>query len=104
MTPARYENDGNGQDPCMTDLNQNRKEVKSLTSQILSAKTETKIANWNVRTLFRYGKLAQLLRKCEVYQLNIQGVSEMRWTGSGKLCSEGKTMFYSGHEEQEELA
>ncbi|XP_078619529.1 uncharacterized protein LOC144886675 [Branchiostoma floridae x Branchiostoma japonicum] len=24
----------------------------------------------------------------------------MRWTGSGKMCSEGKTVLYSGHEDQ----
>ncbi|XP_019618826.1 PREDICTED: uncharacterized protein LOC109465826 [Branchiostoma belcheri] len=68
--------------------------------QFLSAKGETKIGTWNVRTLYQTGKMAQLLKEFEEYQLNILGISEMRWTGSGKLCSDGKTVLYSGHEDQ----
>ncbi|KAG7501680.1 hypothetical protein JOB18_004705 [Solea senegalensis] len=43
--------------------------------------------------------MAQLLREFDEYQLNILGISEMRWTGSGKLCSDGKTVLCSGHED-----
>ncbi|KAI8498288.1 hypothetical protein Bbelb_242320 [Branchiostoma belcheri] len=44
--------------------------------------------------------MAQLLKEFDEYQLNILGISEMRWTGSGKLCNEGKTVLFSGHEDQ----
>ena len=32
--------------------------------------------------------------------MDILGLSEMRWTGSDKLVSAGKTILYSGHDEQ----
>ncbi|XP_078682172.1 uncharacterized protein LOC144916725 [Branchiostoma floridae x Branchiostoma belcheri] len=44
--------------------------------------------------------MAQLLKEFDEYQVNILGISEMRWTGSGKLCNEGKTVLFSGHEDQ----
>lgn len=70
-------------------------------SRILSAKTQTKIGTWNVRTLYQMGKLGQLLREFREYQLDILGVSEMRWTGSGKINSDGgTTLLYSGHKDQ----
>ncbi|CAH1266795.1 Hypp3576 [Branchiostoma lanceolatum] len=84
----------------MTDPDESRKEVRAPRCRILSAKSETKIGTWNVRTLYQTGKMAQLLREFEENQLNILGISEMRWTGSGKLYNEGKTVLYSGHEEQ----
>ena len=31
--------------------------------------------------------------------MDIMGISEMRWTGSGKLRSDGETVLYSGHED-----
>ena len=50
---------------------------------MLSAKTTTKIATWNVRTLYQTGKLAQVIKDFENYNLAILGVTEMRWAGSG---------------------
>ena len=45
------------------------------------------------------GKIVQVLKEFDCYQLDILGINEMRWAGSGKFCSEGKTRIYSGHEE-----
>ena len=35
------------------------------------------------------------------YQLGILGLSEMRWTGSGKVISDDTTVLYSGEEHHE---
>jgi len=36
------------------------------------------------------------LREMRSYKLQILGVCEMRWTGSGRMESEGDTILYSG--------
>ena len=64
----------------------------------ITAKTNTRVATWNVRTLYQTGKLAQLLREFDNYRLNILGVNETRWTANGKIISDGKTFIYSGHD------
>ena len=85
----------------MTVLDQSRKDVGGSMSRILSAKTRTKIGTWNTRTLYQTGKLAQLLREFNEYKLDILGISEMRWTGSGKINdSGGTTLLYSGHQDR----
>ncbi|KAK1798816.1 hypothetical protein P4O66_007096, partial [Electrophorus voltai] len=63
------------------------------------AKTISKLGTWNVRTLCEGGKLAQLLHEFDSYNLDILGISKMRWTGLGKIVSDGKSVLYSGHEE-----
>ena len=40
-----------------------------MNSLILSAKTTTRIGTWNMQTLYQVGKLAQLLREFDAYQL-----------------------------------
>jgi len=65
----------------VTGLDQSRKEVqnqkKNLTpsasssTNLLSARATRRIGTWNVQTLYQPGKLAQLLREFETYQLDI---------------------------------
>lgn len=69
-------------------------------SSILNAKSLTRIGTWNVRTLYQCGTLAQLIREFKMYKLSIIGISEMRWTGSGKVNSDGISLLYSGHPDQ----
>lgn len=69
---------------------------------LFSAKSITRIATWNVRTLYQTGKLAQLLRQFDDYRLDILGIAEVRWTGSGQITSDGKTFVYSGHADRHE--
>ena len=66
---------------------------------MLSAKTTTKIAPWNVRTLYQTGKLAQVIKQFEAYNLAILGVTELWWTGNGKIRKKDKTILYAGPEE-----
>jgi len=50
--------------------------------------------------VFETGKAGQEAREMERYKLDILGVSECRWRGSGKLkLNTGQILIYSGDEE-----
>ena len=84
----------------MTHLGQSRKETQRPTASIVNPKLETRIGNWNVRTMFETGKTGQVAREMERYKLDILGISECRWTGSGKSkLNTGQVLIYSGDEE-----
>lgn len=51
---------------------------------------------WNVRTLRRAGKLENLKKEMIINELDILGISEMRWEGSGELWSDDFKVMYSG--------
>ena len=40
-----------------------------------------------------------MLKEMDNYKIYILGVSEMRWTGQGRMDSTGKTVLYSGKEQ-----
>ena len=40
-----------------------------------------------------------MIKEMENYKIDILGVSEMRWTGQGRMDSRGKTVLYSGKEQ-----
>lgn len=48
-------------------------------------------------TLYQYGRLDQVVKEMIKYKIEIFGLCEMRWTGSGKMKEHGKTIIYSGH-------
>lgn len=54
----------------------------------------------NCHTLYQVGKLDNL-KKAERIKLDVVGVSEVRWTGSGQITSEEWTLCYSGGERHE---
>ena len=61
---------------------------------------QNKIKLWDVRTMYETGKLAQVTSEMRRYNLHLLGISESRWTGSGKIRSEtGETVLYSGRED-----
>lgn len=67
---------------------------------ILSTRATTNIATWNVRTMYEAGKLAQIAAEFTNYKLEVLGISESRWTGSGqKRLASGELILFSGHEE-----
>ena len=45
------------------------------------------------------GKLAQVIREFTNYKLDILGLSEVRWTGSGRLNDNSISLLYSGHDQ-----
>ena len=79
---------------CMNDSSQSRKDAADRMADVLSAKTTTHIGFWNVRTMFDAGKLAQVCKEMRRYNLDILGISETRWTSSGRFTSStGETIL-----------
>lgn len=61
----------------------------------------SRVGTWNVRTMFRTGKTREVTEEFKRYKLDILGVSEMRWNGTGMLVlGTGETILYSGQEEE----
>ena len=53
--------------------------------KIITKINKFRVGTWNVRTLNELGKLTNVLREMDSMKMNILGVSEMRWKGSGKI-------------------
>ena len=84
----------------MTHLGKSRKETQKPTASIVNPKLETGIGNWSVRTMFETEKGGQVAQEMERYILDILGISECRWRGSGKSkLNTGQLIIYSGDEE-----
>ena len=58
--------------------------------------TKLKIGTWNVRTLAQPGKLDNIIQEMKRMNLNVLGLSEMRWKGAGCITSDNYTIIYSG--------
>ena len=70
--------------------------------EVLSPKTKTRIGFWNVRTMCETGELAQVKAEMRRYNLHILGISESRWTGSGRYrTNTGVTVLYSGRDDDQ---
>ena len=81
----------------MTDGDQRRKEVSTPIAELLTPKRWIRIGCWNVRTLYQTGMLAQVVSELNRYNLTLMGVTEARWTGTGKQkLSSGEVIIWSG--------
>ena len=70
---------------------------------LLKLKSRTRIGCWNVRTLHQTGKLAQLTKEMQRYNLSIVGVCESRWNTFGEeTTATGETFLYSGNPKEED--
>jgi hypothetical protein len=50
--------------------------------------------------MFEASRTAQIAKEMKQYNISILGISEARWTGSGKMnCSSGETIIYSGKDQ-----
>ena len=85
----------------MTQEGQSQQDALRLNKSLLHPKNTTKIGNWNVRTLYQSGNIAQAAREMVKRDIDIMGISETHWTGQqGKLqLPRGKTIIYSGRED-----
>ena len=64
---------------------------------LVHPKNVMKIGNWNMRTLYQSGNIAQGSFKRDE---EIMGISETHWTGQGKVVLEGgDTVIYSSRED-----
>ena len=75
---------------------------RNLRTNLLSSKNVSMIGVWNIRTLYETGRTAQVAREMDTFQLDIMGLSKVRWTPSGKMTlSSGKTLLFSGPPNEE---
>jgi hypothetical protein len=58
---------------------------------------------WNIRSLYRAGSLMTVLRELSTYRLDLPGVQEVRWEGSGTEPARENTFFYGKGNENHEL-
>ena len=70
-------------------------------SMSISNRQKRRISTWNVRTLFQKGKLDNVLKEMDRLQIDIMGMSEVRWPGAGSIEKNGARMIYSGGEKAE---
>ena len=90
------------QDDWMYGSGQSRKDAAGRMLGVPNAKSKIKIGFWNVCTIFDAGKLAHVTREMRRYDLDILGISETRWTSSGKFhCISGETIIYSGRKDNQ---
>lgn len=88
----------------MTIPNESLREVRNVKESLLRPKTKINIGAWNVRTMWETSKTAQVITEMKRYHLDILGISECRWTGSGRQVARDKdgeafTILYSGRED-----
>jgi len=63
----------------------------------LSLKTRTRIGCLNVKTMMETTKLAQIDKERNAYHIEILGLCESRWNGSGEHHTpQGGILLYSG--------
>ena len=87
------------QDTHMNVSGESRKQTNDRKMEVLSTKIKTRIGFWNVRTMYETGKLAQVSAEMRRYNLHILGISESRWTGSGRYkTNTGETVLFSGRD------
>ena len=80
----------------MTDDSQTREGAGARTVDLLKPKQKMRVGCWNVQTLYQTGKMPQLVKEFDNYNLDILGVSEVRWTGTGKRrLASGHTIVFS---------
>ena len=89
----------------MTDVGQSREGsrnlIKSPGASLLTRKATLRLGCWNVRTLYQIGKTANVTWEFRKYNLDLLGLSEVRWTGFGELkTATGESILYSGAEEE----
>ena len=84
----------------MTQCSESRTEAARLTP-LLTPRTLTGLATWNIRTMYETGKTVQAAREMKRYKIRMLGLCETRWIQSGQLrLSSGEQLLYSGHIEE----
>ena len=58
------------------------------------------IGTWNVRSM-NQGKLEVAKQETASMNINILGISELKWTGMGEFNSDDHYIYYCGQEEME---
>lgn len=57
---------------------------------------ELKIATWNVRSLYQTGKLDNVELEAKRMDIDILGISDVRWNGCDKIMRKEYDLVFSG--------
>ena len=71
-------------------------------SKVRCCKEQYCIGTWNVRPM-NQGKLEMVQQEMARVNINILGISELKWTGMGEFNSDDHYIYYCGQESQEFL-
>ena len=66
-------------------------------SKVQCCKEQYCIGTWNVRSM-NQGKLEVIKQEMERVNINISGISELKWTGMGEFNSDDHYIYYCGQE------
>ena len=66
-------------------------------SKVLGAKEQYCIGTWSVRSM-NQGKLEVVKQEMARVNIDILGISELRWTGMGEFTSDDHYIYYCGQE------
>ena len=66
-------------------------------SQIRCCKEQYYLGTWNVRSM-NQGKLEVVKQEMTRVNIDILGISELRWTGMGEFNSDDHSIYYCGQE------
>ena len=66
-------------------------------SKVRYYKEQYCIGTWNVRSMIQ-GKLDVVRQEMASVNINILGISELKWMGMGKFNSDDHFIYYSGQE------
>ena len=66
-------------------------------SQVLCCKEQYCIGTWNVRSM-NQGKLEVIKQEMVRVNINILGISKIKWTGMGEFNSDDHYIYYRGQE------
>ena len=75
----------------------NNVDVTGDRSKVRCCKEQYCIGTWNVRSM-NQGKLEVLKREMARVNVNILGISELKWTGMGAFNSDDHYIYYCGQE------
>ena len=66
-------------------------------SKVLCCKEQYCIGTWNVRSM-NHGKLEVIKQEMARVNVDILGISELKWTGMGEFNSDDHYIYYCGQE------
>ena len=66
-------------------------------SKVQCCKEQYCIGTWNVRSM-NQGKLEVIKQEMERVNINISGISELKWTGMGEFNSDNYYIYHCGQE------
>ena len=77
-------------------------DVTSDRSKVQCCKEQYCIGTWNVRSM-KQGKLEVVKQEMARVNVNILGISKLKWTGMGEFNSDDRYIYYFGQESFEEM-